>query len=205
MEKLKTYITDYASIQQGTVKSGSTVFFESDSADFSEFSKTLYKKMNLSYPKFFKMDKLCKLAFLNAEIILGKNSAETTENEIAIVLSNAASSLDTDRVHQHSISDREDYFPSPAVFVYTLPNICIGEISIRHNLQTESAFFIQEQYDTACMIHYCEYLLSAGKAEKVLCGWVELYKEEYRSFLYLVEKTGELEHNTTTIKKLFDI
>jgi hypothetical protein len=58
----------------------------------------------------------------------------------ALVFANRSSSLDTDFKYQESINSQENYFPSPAVFVYTLPNICVGEISIKHKMQTENAF-----------------------------------------------------------------
>ncbi|MBX9448628.1 MAG: hypothetical protein KL787_02435 [Taibaiella sp.] len=60
---------------------------------------------------------------------------------------NQSSSLDTDIRHQNSIQDPGQFYPGPAIFVYTLPNIAIGEVSIRHQLQTESMFLIQEVYD----------------------------------------------------------
>ncbi len=48
---------------------GKTIFSE-DIPDLKLFLKSLYKKLEIKYSKFFKMDHLCKLAFLSAEIIL---------------------------------------------------------------------------------------------------------------------------------------
>ena len=45
-------------------------------------------------------------------------------------------------------------------------------------------------------------LLESNKAEKVLCGWVEFYKNEYKAFVYLVEKSGTLAHNNETLQTL---
>jgi hypothetical protein len=44
--------------------------FKAQAADFAEFSKKAYHHLGLSYPKFFKMDNLSKLAFLGAELLL---------------------------------------------------------------------------------------------------------------------------------------
>ena len=93
------------------------------------------------------MDNLSKLAFLAADLLLKNEVNEGEENNIALLFANKSSSLDTDVKHQESIADRQNYFPSPAVFVYTLPNICMGEISIRHKLYTENSFFIFAQFN----------------------------------------------------------
>ncbi len=171
---------------------------------FPEFIKNASKAIDLEYPKFFKMDNLSKLAFLGAEAILKDTIDLDKENDIAIVFANKASSLDTDVKYQDSISDTENYFPSPAVFVYTLPNICIGEISIKNQLKTESAFFVFEDFKSDFMSNYTSYLLESGKAEKVLCGWVEFYKNEYKAFVYLVEKSGTMAHDKEIIQTLYN-
>ena len=101
-------------------------------------------------------------SFLKNEI---KNEQE---NNIALVLSNNSSSLDTDVKYQNSISNPDEYYPSPAVFVYTLPNICLGEISIRHQLKSENSFFIFDQFNPEFLNNYANVLLQTKKAEKVL-------------------------------------
>lgn len=154
------------------------------------------------------MDNLSKLAFLSAELLLKDiTNSNGEENDIALVFANRSSSLDTDVKYQGSIASKENYFPSPAVFVYTLPNICIGEISIKHNLKSENAFFVFEDFPAEFMMHYANNLLENDKTEKVLCGWTELYQENYRAVVYLVEKnpsnTYSKEHNLESIKQLY--
>lgn len=156
--------------------------FQTPVQPFSDFAKEAYKFLGISYPKFHKMDNLSKLAFLASELILQQ---ETSPN-IALVFANKSSSLDTDFNYQHTINSQEHYFPSPAVFVYTLPNICMGEISIRHQLHTENAFFILEDLDEDFLNNYAQQLLQSNKADKVLCAWVELYQENYKAFVYLL-------------------
>ncbi|MBP0613124.1 3-oxoacyl-ACP synthase [Chryseobacterium sp. cx-311] len=177
MKKLKLCIIENGSI---TVE-GLTVFQE-DHPAFNDFAKAAYKKFGFDYPKFHKMDALSKLAFIASEMALKEEENKST----ALVFANRSSSLDTDMKYQESISSAENYFPSPAVFVYTLPNICLGEISIRHQLQTENAFFVTDEFDEDFMNLYAGQLLKSGKAEQVLCGWVELYGENYKGFVYLL-------------------
>src|SRR5699024_8541206 len=150
--------------------------------EFKDFIKKAYKFFETKYPKFFKMDNLSKLAFLTADILLKQENLNEEENDIALVFSNRASSLDTDRKHQESIENEEEYYPSPAVFVYTLPNICLGEISIKHKLYSENSFFIFAQFHPEYLFEYADFLLQTGKAEKVLCGWVDFDEEDYESF-----------------------
>lgn len=181
------------------------LIFSDESEDFSTFIKESYKFLKTDYPKFFKMDNLSKLAFLAADVILKSENLNEEENNIALIFSNTASSLNTDRKHQASIENEAEYFPSPAVFVYTLPNICLGEISIKHRLYSENSFFIFDRFNAEHLQLYANSLLRSEKAEKVLCGWVDFDENSYEAFLYLVEKEGKIEHNTEEINRLYNI
>ncbi|WP_426476279.1 3-oxoacyl-ACP synthase [Chryseobacterium sp. CBSDS_008] len=174
--------TNSCTIEHSKITVDGNLIFESQSETFHEFAKEAYKSLDLSYPKFHKMDNLSKLAFLSAEIILKNEDHSRT----AIVFANRSSSLDTDFKYQESINDQDNFYPSPAVFVYTLPNICVGEISIKHKMQTENAFFVLDDFDEKFLNDYSEQILLSGKADKVLCGWVELYQENYKAFVYLL-------------------
>ncbi len=151
------------------------------------------------------MDNLSKLAFLAADLLLKSENLNEEENNIALIFSNKASSLNTDRKHQASIENEAEYFPSPAVFVYTLPNICMGEISIKHRLYSENSFFIFDRFNAEHLQLYANSLLRSKKADKVLCGWVDIDTNSYKAFLYLVEKEGKIEHNTEEINRLYNI
>ena len=173
--------TDICTIENSKITVNEQIIFENQNENFSDFAKEAYKTLELNYPKFHKMDNLSKLAFLASEMILKNDNHSKT----ALVFANKSSSLDTDFKYQESINSQENYFPSPAVFVYTLPNICVGEISIKHKMQTENAFFVLDEFDEEFLNSYSAQILQSGKAEKVLCGWVELYQESYKAFVYL--------------------
>jgi hypothetical protein len=174
--------TDICTIENSKIIVNQQIIFESLAGNFSDFAKEAYKNLGFTYPKFHKMDNLSKMAFLASEMILKNEDHSRT----AIVFANTSSSLDTDSKYQESINSQENYFPSPAVFVYTLPNICVGEISIRHKMQTENAFFVLDEFDENFLNLYAAQILQSGKADKVLCGWVELYQESYNAFVYLL-------------------
>ena len=197
------YIQAFVHIKNETVSLHGNTLLAAPKTDFSTFSKTAYKELGTKYPKFFKMDRLSKLAFLAADVLL-KNDKDPQENT-AIVLSNRASSLDTDRKHQNTIADAANYYPSPAVFVYTLPNICIGEISIKHKLFSENSFFIFDRFNANYLFDYAESLLKTKKASKVLCGWVDVDAGNYEAFLYLVSDTGAIKHTIKEITRLYKL
>ena len=199
------YIKSYCSIKNKCISLNNKPVFKNDDSDFATFIKSAYKSLNTNYPKFFKMDSLSKMAFLAADVLLKNENLDVElDNNIAIILSNKASSLDTDRKHQDSIKDTNNYYPSPSVFVYTLPNICIGEISIKYKLYSENSFFIFDSFNAEHLRTYSNSLLATKKAKEILCGWVEFDGDTYEAFLYLVSEEGSLEHNKQNIIKLYN-
>ena len=159
--------------------------------DFNPFIKSVYKHYGIGFLKFYKMDSLSKLAFLTSEILLmGRNLQQQYHPEdIGIVLINSSSTLETDNRYYNTIIDKSNYFPSPAVFVYTLPNIMVGEIAIRNKIMGENITFVAEKYDPHFLYDYVT-LLMDGKIAACICGWVEFERTGsfYESFIYLVEK-----------------
>ena len=140
--------------------------------DTAGFLGNVYKSVELNYPKFFKMDKLCKLGTLAVELMIRNipDFISFPKNEIAVVFSNNASSLESDRTHAAAIADKQNYFPSPSVFVYTLPNIVVGEIAIKHKITGENAFFVSEKFDPNLLSSYTDILLHTNHASTVLAG-----------------------------------
>ena len=198
------YIQSYCKINNNKITLNGEVVFKEDNKDLKSFLKSAYKKLEIKYPKFFKMDNLCKLALLSAEIVLVDSSTLEEDQNVALVFSNNASSLDTDRKHQEAINDRHNYYPSPAVFVSTLPNITIGEISIKHRLQSENAFFIFENYKADFHQIYENALIVNKKSNAVLGGWINVDLDEYEAFVYLVSKNGKIKHTVQNLNKLYN-
>ena len=131
------------------------------------------------------MDPLAKLGFLAAELLLKDAPQEGLDPEdTGIVLSNAAGSLEVDRLYARTIRTG----PSPALFVYTLPNIVIGEIAIRHGFKGENAFFEFPAFDGKFIADYVRILFDQSLVRRCICGWVDFLNNEYRALLMLVEK-----------------
>lgn len=200
------YINSWCRIRRNTLFANGNAVFEDPGADISAFLVNAYRRLNIVYPKFYKMDRLSQLGFLAAEMIMqdGLDKNEYPAESMAVILANAHSSLDTDVRYQESMSA----IPSPALFVYTLPNIVIGEICIRHQLKGENTFFIFEQYDIAFLNDYINQLLEQGGTQAVIGGWIDVFQNQYDAFLYLVEKKqkpGSVLHNQQTLSDLYGI
>ena len=165
-----------------------------------QFLTSLYNHVRIDYPKFYKMDNLCKLGWLASEILMKDESiiSEFKPEEIGTVFTNANASLDTDL----NYFETTKVIASPALFVYTLPNIVIGEISIRWHFKGENAFFVFKQFDGNFIEKYVNSLFENKLIKNCICGWVDFLKEDYRALLFLVETSGTENAITFTADKL---
>jgi len=84
----KNYISSYCVIENNSIAVNGEKQFEIDNGSFSEFAKAAYKKFEIDYPKFFKMDNLSKLAFLTSEIILKEAVQSDSEIDMTLVFPN---------------------------------------------------------------------------------------------------------------------
>lgn len=161
------------------------IVFEKDT-DLPDFLMSIYQHFQFNYPKFYKMDNLSKLGWLAAEILLQNNFQQENyqPEDTGVILANANSSLDDDVKYFESIKD----VASPSLFVYTLPNIVIGEICIRNHFKGEQAFYIQSEFNAGFIAQQINYLFNKNILQACLCGWVEVLEQDYKAVLFLVEK-----------------
>jgi hypothetical protein len=136
------------------------------------------------------MDNLSKLGFLASEKIF-ENKEKTGREDIAVICFNRSSSLDIDTQYQETIRDNDNYFPSPSLFVYTLPNIVTGEIAIRNKFFGETSFYVTEKFDAEVIFRTVKNSFSDKMTNFVLCAWVESFEGtlEVKMFLITKEKT----------------
>ena len=170
----------------------------------------IYKQYIGNYPKFYKMDQLCKLGFVASELLLQAEteilenkstvaSKQTNEAMVssekmarqdrAVLLFNHSSSVDADRKYMATISDKDNYFPSPSVFVYTLPNIVTGEIAIRNKYQGETSFYILPKRNDKQMEEVLQTTFCDSQTQSILTGWID-YEDtsHFEAELWIVEK-----------------
>lgn len=153
------------------------------------FLLAAYRHLEMNYPKFHKMDNLSKLGLLATEVLLKENDVKQKHesSRIGVILSNKNASLDSDIKYFESIKS----IASPALFVYTLPNIMTGEICIKHSFKGENAFFVLDDFDEAFIHQYVAGLLNNNIIDACICGWVEVFADNHEATLLLVEKVEE--------------
>ena len=151
----------------------------------------LYRAYVGDYPKFFKMDTLSKLGFVASEMLLKDEEQErfVPREDRAVVLFNKTASLQADTNYQSTIQDPENFFPSPAAFVYTLPNIVTGEIAIRNKYFGETSFIVVESCDAQIMARQLMNAFRDPMTQSILGGWLDCTDENhFEARLFLVEK-----------------
>ena len=155
----------------------------------------LYRNYVGDYPKFFKMDTLCKLGFVASELLLqaeGEPRFVPCEDR-AVILFNRNASLQADTAYQATIQDPDNFYPSPAAFVYTLPNIVTGEIAIRNKYYGETSFIVMESCDAQIMARQLTNAFQDPMTQSILGGWLDCSDENhFEARLYLIEKQSIL-------------
>lgn len=161
---------------------------EQEGQEHHSLLTSLYKQMIGNYPKFYKMDGLSRLGFVASEILLNAEKGDTDVErreeegerlleERAIIFFNHSSSIASDRNYKESINDKDNYFPSPSIFVYTLPNIVTGEIAIRNHFHGETSFFILPDKDERMMEEILQASCRDAQSKSFLTGWID-YEDE---------------------------
>ena len=135
----------------------------------------LYKCYVDDYPRYYKMDGLCRLGFIASELLLQAEGhrEEAPREDWAVVFANRSSSIGADKCYQASIQDAENYYPSPAAFVYTLPNIVTGEIAIRNHYLGETSFYILPEKDDNTIAMLIEAAFQDTATKYILGGWID--------------------------------
>jgi 3-oxoacyl-[acyl-carrier-protein] synthase-1 len=148
----------------------------------------LYRSLKVDYPKFFKMDSLSKLGFVASELLLKDTENRFTPREdVAMICFNRSSCLDTDMQFEATIHDNENYFPSPSLFVYTLPNIVLGEIAIRNKFYGESFFYLCKLFDAKQIV---DTVCDAFQEKTITCAlvaWMECFEGKSEVIMMWIE------------------
>ena len=160
----------------------------------SSLLTAFYKQIIGNYPKYYKMDGLCRLGFVASELLLKAERdegsfTEDTNKTRAIVFFNRSSSIASDKKYLASIAEKDNYFPSPSVFVYTLPNIVTGEIAIRNGYHGETSFYILPHKNELLMQDIIETTFMDEQTTSVLTGWLDYEdSEHFEADLYIAYK-----------------
>ena len=154
--------------------------------DFADFIRAEFKSFGDSNMKFYKMSDMSKALYVAVEHLLKiEDFAEVEPTRRAIVLANKSASLDADIIHQRILNKRLPEGASPAAFVYTLANVAAGEICIRHKIQGDNTFFIDE--DSGLTEKYATSLIEDYKADAVIYGYCEYLQGKWNVNIKLLK------------------
>ena len=158
-------------------------------SETENYLKHIYSSLSLDYPKFYKMDNLSKMALLAVEGLMKKEVFPSEGEGLQLVFANQSSSQQTDLRFIDSYANLGN--PSPSLFVYTLPNIVTGELSIRHKWYGENSFFILPSFNPEVFLEQCSLAFLRGN-NVCLCGWVESQSHgNEECFLFLICRSDD--------------
>ncbi|HZH88856.1 MAG TPA: hypothetical protein VFD78_06715 [Chitinophagaceae bacterium] len=134
----------------------------------------IYKDIGMKYPKFHKMDLQSKVAILAIEL-MNIPFKKWNPYNIAMLFDTQSGSITADKAFEASRTT----FPSPALFVYTLPNIFMGEIAIRHEIKgPHICLQLDPESTTSALSDRAEQILRNKKADVILWGQINATEEE---------------------------
>ena len=145
----------------------------------------LYKRFIGDYPKFYKMDSLSRLGLIASELLL-----QAADDSVqAVILFNNSSSALADKAYWATVNAPTDSFPSPAHFVYTLPNIVTGEIAMRNGIQGETAFYILPERNESTIDKILKSTFAENNLMQAIVGWIDYPDDEnYIADIRIVRK-----------------
>lgn len=171
-------------ITNGNIILDGKLLFATEKLSGNDFLTEAYRALKINYPKFFKMDHLAKSAFLGMEILMRKIGENIDRENTPIILYNSSSSIDVDTLFQQSMES----IPSPSLFVYTLPNVMIGEICIRHKLYGENYLFISENLNEKIILAQTEKMLANQKTKEYITGYADYAHNQVEICLIYVKR-----------------
>ena len=158
----------------------------------------IFKKYLGDGQKFYKMDPYSRLAYLSccmaaqgpdgpreqdpAQTASSSVNREATVDiapeETALVLFTREGSLLADRRHLGTFCREGEYYPSPAIFINTLPNVVLGEIALKNRIKGETTLVMLSERDETTIRTVLEATLSFSSPRRLICGWVDCPAED---------------------------
>lgn len=200
---MKITIETYCTIINNAVKVNGTEVFNQTHVD-KDFLKELYQHLIVDYTKFYKMDNISKLGLLGVEILKKADPSlvHFKEDELGVFLQTEKGCLESDVNHQARVEEKS---PSPAIFVYTLSNIVIGEISIRNKWFGESALFIEKNADYGTMYQFAKMQLNMNKSQACIIGFIDSFNDRHELGFAVIKKNGKgQEFTEENLNKIFE-
>lgn len=162
----------------------------SSTGDLDHDLTNAWAAMEVKLPRFVRMDRSSKLVSIAAAPFFKAEGALTTypKDRIGMVIMGTHGSMDTDQRYLDQL--QAENHASPGLFVYTLPNIALGELSIQHGLHGSGLCLLSDSPDVDQMKNACEILLHDHGMEAVICGWANIFAGSAAA-TFMVVTTGK--------------
>lgn len=121
-----------------------------------------------SWPRYGRMDLLCKLGVGAAELCMGLDFSCLPRDEVALVGASMLGSLEVDAEYHDTLLKGGPAAASPALFVYTLPSMFLGEIAIGLGLRGRTSLISQGRLSAVAALAAAVRLIEKGRATSVL-------------------------------------
>jgi 3-oxoacyl-[acyl-carrier-protein] synthase-1 len=171
----------YKAVKSLMIKPGEVILdgeaLQFDSSGAAMVSE-IFKKHLSDCSRFFKMDLFSRLAYVATGLVAKDSLKGCAPEDIALFIFTLNGSVLADRKHLSTFSDPEDFYPSPAVFINTLPNVVLGEIAVRNSIKGETSLVMLPERDDTVIDKVIMVSASASRPSAVICGWVDCDAED---------------------------
>jgi len=150
---------------------------ESYESTGSALVSEIFKKKLLDGSRFFKMDIFSRLAYVATGLLAKDALAGYAPEDIALFIFTQNGSVLADRKHLSTFSNPEDFYPSPAIFINTLPNVVLGEIAVMNTIKGETTLVMLPYRDDALIDRIVKASLSSTRPSVMIYGWVDCEAE----------------------------
>jgi hypothetical protein len=181
---MKLFIQQYTYWNPNEIVSNGHTILDFSHLEIPEKPMALYRSLGIQYPKFFKMDPLSKVAFLTATLTI-PDPIEVDNNKVATIITTTNGCITVDKQFQESMQ----HIASPALFVYTLPNIMLGEICIKYGFKGEQTCLIAKPKPWHILVDYITDLIQHQGTQACLCGYVDVTNAHQEASLFWVNTT----------------
>lgn len=151
----------------------------------------VFKNYIGNYPRFYKMDLMCRLGVVATELLLKQEGGKAGEHheDRAVVLVGRTGSVHADVAYLGTISTADAYYPSPERFIYTLPNIVAGEIAIRNQYHGETTYYSLSRRDSRMEERIYRSAFADPAIQSAICGWIDCETDNsFEAELYIMER-----------------
>ena len=119
------------------------------------------------------MDLYSRLAYVGTTLLAKDALEDAGSEDRALVIFTQNGSVLADRKHLSTFSHPDEFFPSPAVFINTLPNVVLGEIAVKNSIKGETTLVLLPDRDETAMQRIIEATVAATRPSVLICGWVD--------------------------------